>query len=128
MPTPEEKARARMRVDPGTHMNYTVCDAGQGLPFRADTFDVVVMVSVLGEITDRETCLKSVHRILKPGGTLTIHESIPDPDLMRYDEVRALAIASQLTVTGRWGPAFNYTATFRKADPARTAPTGNEKR
>ncbi|HKY21791.1 MAG TPA: methyltransferase domain-containing protein [Vicinamibacterales bacterium] len=44
------------------------------MPFPDHDFDVVVFVSVLGEIADRTLCLREVFRVLKPGGLLSIAE------------------------------------------------------
>lgn len=38
------------------------------LPFAADTFDVVVCSEVLEHITDYESALREIDRVLKPGG------------------------------------------------------------
>jgi malonyl-CoA O-methyltransferase len=47
---------------------YRVCGDAQSLPFRDDTFDLVVSSLTLQWCPSPEHCFTEVHRILKPGG------------------------------------------------------------
>ena len=44
----------------------------EGLPFRADEFDVVTMLDVMEHIQDDHAALKAVARVIKPGGYLMV--------------------------------------------------------
>lgn len=44
-----------------------------------NVFDRALLVTVLGEISDREAALHQIFAALKPGGLLSITEVIPDP-------------------------------------------------
>jgi ubiquinone/menaquinone biosynthesis C-methylase UbiE len=66
-------------------------DAGAGLPFPDDAFDVAYLVSVIGEVPDKPSCLSSLARVLKPGGLLVFMEGFPDPDRLSADALRELA-------------------------------------
>jgi ubiquinone/menaquinone biosynthesis C-methylase UbiE len=50
------------------------------VPLRAESVDLIYMVTVLGELTDPALSLRELHAVLKPGGFLAIAEQVPDPD------------------------------------------------
>lgn len=68
------------------------CIRGDGskLPFIKESFDVVFMVTVLGEVSDSEGCVKAVNRVLRSGGILSITEMKGDPDLLTIDELKEM--------------------------------------
>lgn len=53
--------------------------------------DCAVLVTVLGEITDRETVFKEIFHALKPGGLLTVTETIFDPHYQKRETVLKFA-------------------------------------
>ncbi|MBU1094850.1 MAG: methyltransferase domain-containing protein [Bacteroidetes bacterium] len=57
------------------------------LPFNSRVFDIIFLVTVLGEVTDQEKCLNSINRILRVGGILSITEMSGDPDVLSQDEI-----------------------------------------
>ena len=90
---PEMLAKARHKLDRAglRNVGFHDGDAGAALPFPDDTFDIAYSVSVIGEVPDKSSCLKSLRRVLKPGGLLVFMEGFPDPDRLSTDELRALA-------------------------------------
>ena len=44
------------------------------LPFEDDTFDCITMAFGLRNVTDKDKALRSMHRVLKPGGKLLVLE------------------------------------------------------
>jgi demethylmenaquinone methyltransferase/2-methoxy-6-polyprenyl-1,4-benzoquinol methylase len=62
-------------IDSGYHGNieYVQADA-EALPFPDDYFDVVSIAFGLRNVTDKDRALRSMHRVLKPGGRLLILE------------------------------------------------------
>jgi SAM-dependent methyltransferase len=71
--------------------NVELVHAGLGdgkLP--ADEFDVVLLVTVLGEVPEKLAALREIHRSLRPGGLLSITEVLPDPHYQAVSRVRAL--------------------------------------
>lgn len=113
---PEMLAKARRKLERAGLENFgcTVGDAAN-LPFDAGTFDVAFLVAVLGEVTDRRACVRSVHRVLRDGGLLSVTEMPGDPDRLSVEQVRRAAEGAGF----RWIetiPGFRgYTATFRRA-------------
>ncbi|HWR24979.1 MAG TPA: methyltransferase domain-containing protein, partial [Methanosarcina sp.] len=63
---------------------------GEGL-LEKNAFDRALLVTVLGEISDRKAALDEIYVTLKPGGILSITEVIPDPHYQSKDTVRSLA-------------------------------------
>lgn len=91
-------------------------DAAQGsaeaLPFADSKFNVVFMVTVLGEIQDRAAVLREVARVLAPGGLLSVTEQWGDPDRLRRPEIDAPAEQAGLRLERCWlgilVESFNY--------------------
>ena len=54
-------------------------------------FDRSVLVTVLGEIPDQTSALQEIYAALKPGGILSVTESIFDPHFQKREKVLALA-------------------------------------
>jgi ubiquinone/menaquinone biosynthesis C-methylase UbiE len=81
------------------------------LPLARETFDIVLLVTVLGELDDRAAALAEVHRVLKPGGMLSISEHLPDPDFRAASTARRLALQAGFEerelVGGRWSYTSN---------------------
>jgi ubiquinone/menaquinone biosynthesis C-methylase UbiE len=113
---PEMLAKARRKLeDRGlSNVGYTAADARTRVPFPDQFFDVAVLVAVLGEIPDRENCLRSLYRTIRSGGVLAVHEHVPDPDRIPLVALRALVEPHGFGFRRRWGPAWNYTAVFER--------------
>lgn len=116
---PEMLRKARRRLEAGglSNAGYTLADAGR-LPFEEHSFDVVLLVTVLGEIADRKSFLREAGRVLKPGGVLSVSEHRPDPDFSPFAAVRSLVEAEGFELSGRYGGSWSYTANFRRSSAA----------
>jgi ubiquinone/menaquinone biosynthesis C-methylase UbiE len=57
------------------------------LPFESESFDVIFLVTVFGEIEGRASFLSEAFRVLKANGVLSITEHHPDPDFESADTV-----------------------------------------
>ncbi|SNC59063.1 bifunctional demethylmenaquinone methyltransferase/2-methoxy-6-polyprenyl-1,4-benzoquinol methylase UbiE [Sodalis endosymbiont of Henestaris halophilus] len=69
------------------NVSYVQANA-EALPFQNDTFDCITISFGLRNVTDKEQALKSMYRVIKPGGRLLILEfSIPTCKLLHkaYD-------------------------------------------
>ena len=60
-------------LDAGVALPTLVCDA-EKLPFANDHFDVVSVAFGLRNMTDKDTALAEMNRVLKPGGKLLVLE------------------------------------------------------
>lgn len=100
------------RDDPG-NVELLRADATQRV-LPDETADVVYLCAVLGEIPDRASALRNCFAALRPGGMLSVTETIGDPHYQRRATVRELAVAAgfqPIEVVGNWRM---YTANFRK--------------
>ena len=109
-----DKAARKFGKSGPTHVGFTAADACAELPFEEASFDIVLLATVLGELPSPETALRSFHRLLVPGGTMAVHEHLPDPDFMSFMKLRLLAQASGFAFRRRFGPRWNYTALYKR--------------
>jgi ubiquinone/menaquinone biosynthesis C-methylase UbiE len=94
---------------------------GEEMPIPSDSFDVVFLAMVLGEIPDRAAALAEVFRVLKPGGRLSITEMLADPHFQSQATVARLATTAgfqPLEVFGHW---YSFTANFVKSNSSAPA-------
>ncbi|MEM7083093.1 MAG: bifunctional demethylmenaquinone methyltransferase/2-methoxy-6-polyprenyl-1,4-benzoquinol methylase UbiE [Pseudomonadota bacterium] len=69
-----EQGRRRL-IDNGIVGNVSCVQAdAENLPFDDNTFDVVTIAFGLRNVTDKDAALRSMHRVLKPGGQLLVLE------------------------------------------------------
>lgn len=109
-----EKARRKLADALVRNVGFTVADAGNPLPLPRASFDVAVLVTVLGEVSDPGVALDSLHDVLKPNGVLAIHEHLPDPDIIPLEWLRRVVAARGFRELKVSGPRWNYTAIFRR--------------
>jgi len=108
-----EKARKRIAASGLDNVGFICGDASE-LPFKENSFDVVFLVAVLGEVSAPEACIKSIYRVLKPGGLLSITEQPGDPDFVPSHTVRSLVEKQGFKFVKFYGKNKNYTVNFRK--------------
>ena len=115
------KAKRKLVKEAIENVGYTVGNASARLPFPDAHFDIAVLVTVLREIPDKEACLTEINRVLRPAGVVVFHEQLPD-NLIRFAELGPMVESAGFVLERRYGPSWNYTATFRKpsAPSART--------
>jgi SAM-dependent methyltransferase len=80
----------------------------------ADRFDRGVLVTVLGEIPDRDAALAELFGALKPGGILAIVELIFDPHFQSRRTVTGLAFAAGFRERAFFGHRWAYVIHFEK--------------
>ena len=115
---PEMLAKARHQLERAglSDVGFTVGQAGDGLPFPDNTFDVAFLSAVIGEVPDKQACLRSLGQVLKPGGRLVFVEMFPDPDRLSVRELRDLAEPENFEFVEASGSRWETTARFRRVD------------
>jgi ubiquinone/menaquinone biosynthesis C-methylase UbiE len=83
------------------------------------TFDLVIMSCALGEIPDRAGVMRQAFRALRPGGRLSVSETLGDPHYQSRPTVERLAREAGFEPEEVLGGWFLFTANFRK--PAASA-------
>lgn len=105
-------AEQRLRAAGAAHFECVAGDA-VSLPFEAASFDAVLLVTVLGEISDGAAALKEVARVLRPGGRVVIAEQLGDPDHVRRAKLHSMARAAGLKIERVAGSLLLYSAILR---------------
>jgi ubiquinone/menaquinone biosynthesis C-methylase UbiE len=101
-------ARARADKAKLTNIEFHRAKLGDNeLNFGA--FDRAVLVTVLGEIPDRDAALRELFGVLKPGGVLAVTEVIADPHFQSRRRVLARAAAAGFREKARIGGRWSYT-------------------
>jgi SAM-dependent methyltransferase len=113
---PEMLARLQERAAEAgvTNIELQLVDISGDNSLPANRFDRAWLVTVLGEIPDREAALRNLWRLLRPGGTLSITEIFPDPHYQTRSTVLKLGQASGFDPTHYWGTPLAFTQNFVK--------------
>jgi SAM-dependent methyltransferase len=97
----------------------SVCGSADNLPFADALFDVVFMVTVLGEVPDRAAAVREAARVLRPGGRFSSTEAAGDPDRVKRGELDNLAGLAGLAKAESWSTflvqTFNYNKPIMRA-------------
>ena len=112
---PEMLKKAQKKIDEErlSNIGFTLADASN-LPFKEHSFDVIFLITVLGEIANQENFLTEALRVLKPDGILSISEHLPDPDFSPFVKVKSLVQKEGFKLFKQYGVKWSYTANFRK--------------
>jgi ubiquinone/menaquinone biosynthesis C-methylase UbiE len=106
-------AKKRLSRKKINNVEFYLCN-GSYLPFSESMFDVIFMVTVLGEIENKRQYIKEFYRVLRKNGILSISEQAGDPDKMEPDEIKELLIDSGFIFDRIFGTNKNFTINFRK--------------
>jgi len=108
-----EYAKKRINKRGIINVEYHLCN-GKFFPYKENCFDVILLVAVLGEIENREDYIREFHRMLKPGGLLSVSELPGDPDSMSREKITKLLEVRGLKFEAFYGKGRNFTIHFRK--------------
>ncbi len=107
--------KKRMHRKKASNVDYHWSN-GIDFPFENHTFNVIFMVTVLGEIENKQKYIKEFYRLLRPNGILSISEQAGDPDKMSVHEINLLLQNSGFEYDKVYGTKNNFTINFRKND------------
>jgi ubiquinone/menaquinone biosynthesis C-methylase UbiE len=113
-----DTAKKRLTKSGLTNVDYHLCD-GDRFDLPDGGFDVIFLVTVIGEVQNQEAYLCEFHRLLKPGGLLSFSEQAGDPDKLSTKEVRAQAECAGFVFDKQYGSEWNYTINFRNLPESR---------
>ena len=108
-----ERLQERARNANITNLTAILGDATQPIVSES-SFDVVFLVTTLGEIPDRAGAIAQCFRALKSGGILSISEMLPDPHYQSKTTVKRLAQAAGFRLQSVEGGIWLFTANFVK--------------
>jgi ubiquinone/menaquinone biosynthesis C-methylase UbiE len=107
-------AKKRLKKKGINNIEYNLGN-GTTLEFADQQFDRIFMVTVIGEVDNKQSLLKEIHRVLKPDGVLSISELAGDPDKLSTIELEQLVCSERFKVKQLFGTDRNYTMNFEKA-------------
>jgi len=108
-----EKARVSAKAANAENIRFVQAGAGDG-KLEQNYYDRALLVTVLGEIPNREAALKEIFTALKPGGLLSVEEVILDPHFQRQTTVRKLAATAGFREKECFGNALAFTMNLEK--------------
>jgi SAM-dependent methyltransferase len=113
---PEMLEKARRTLDTaGFHgVGFHAGDAGAEMPFADAQFDVAFLAAVLGEVPDKQACIRALQRVLRPGGLLIFVEGFPDPDRLSVAMLRDLVESEGFGYEGHAGTSWRDVVRFRR--------------
>jgi len=108
-------ARAKQKAQESglSNIEFLQAGAGEGKLYHGH-FDRALLVSVLGEIPDREAALAEIFDALKPDGILSVTEVIFDPHFQRRSTIMQLAIKTGFREHAFFGNRIAYTVNLQK--------------
>lgn len=107
------RAEERAKQAGVNNIEFVQAGAGEGR-LGLSRFDRALLVTVLGEIPDREMALKEIYEALKSGGLLAISELIFDPHFQSQSTVRKIALQTGFREKAIYGNRIAYTVIFEK--------------
>jgi SAM-dependent methyltransferase len=75
-------------------------------------FDRALLVTVLGEISNKHEAVAEILRSLRPGGILSISDLMPDPHCLSRKAVRSWCDAAGFKEVASFGTWFAFTINF----------------
>ena len=112
---PKMIAQVEKRVrEAGLTNVETQVASGCDLPLDDASVDRAFLITVLPEIPEQDLALAELHRVLRPGGVLSITEEFLDPDYpFAFETVRRVEAAG-FRLERRFGNLWLYTLNFVK--------------
>lgn len=108
-----ERLNRRIRAEGVVNLEARVADV-YDLPFDDGIFDLIFMITVIGEIPDVPRALAEFHRVLKPDGRLVFSELFPDPDYPLANALTRRVESEGFRLKEKIGNFFYYTLIFKK--------------
>lgn len=101
------------------NIEYVQANA-QYLPFEDNTFDIITIAFGLRNVTDKAMALRSMYRVLKPGGRLLVLEfSKPEHDIINkiYDFYSFNLLPKMGELVAKDGESYQYLAESIRMHP-----------
>lgn len=108
------KAAAACRQEGINHVQFKLLTLHPPYGEALGRFDLIYLVTVLGEIPKLAEVLGLLYRSLSPGGNLSITETLPDPCYLPSRSVQRAGEEAGLTVRATRHGIMSYTIEFAK--------------
>ena len=112
---PQLIARLKHRIEREGLENVAlmVGDAA-ALPFADNSLDLAFLVTVFGEIPNKDEALRELYRVLRLGGILSVSEILVDPDYSLPGTIISQAHKAGFEPVQQFGNFFMYLLNFHK--------------
>jgi ubiquinone/menaquinone biosynthesis C-methylase UbiE len=107
------RAKEKARAADLSNIEFVQAGAGEG-KLGLGRFDRALLVTVLGEIPDRPGALGEIFEALKPGGILSVTETLFDPHYQSRQTVARLAGEAGFRERGFFGNRVAFTVNLEK--------------
>jgi len=108
-----DRVRKKVETEGLTNLDVRVANA-YDLPFDDGTFDLIYMITVIGEIPLPKKAIREFHRVLSPTGTLVFSELLPDLDYPSVSTLIRWVTGVGFKLKKKIGNFFYYTLIFEK--------------
>ena len=105
--------RTKAQADNLNNIQFIQGGAGEG-KLGHNIYDRVLLVTVLGEIPNKDAAMKEIFRALKPRGILSITEVIADPHFQSRASILRRANAVGFIKRGFFGNNISFTINFER--------------
>ncbi|MCL2474871.1 MAG: methyltransferase domain-containing protein [Chloroflexi bacterium] len=107
--------KSKMQKKENQNLNVVpVLGDALNINFPDNTFDIVFLVSMLQEIPDKNAAFTEFRRVLKPGGLLSISETLVDMDYYMKKTLIKFATQAGMVQANYKGNFLSYTISFLK--------------
>lgn len=107
--------RVREKAEKQGIKNISYINAGLGSGVLKDNaYDRATLVTVIGEIPDQKKALQEIFTVLKPGGLLSITETLFDPHYQRINKILDLAESVGFKKKNIVSDRFSYNLIIQK--------------
>jgi ubiquinone/menaquinone biosynthesis C-methylase UbiE len=106
-------AKQRMTKRKLTNVSYHLA-TGRSFPFEDKKFDRVFMVTVFGEVEQKDLYVQEIRRILKEDGIVSLSELVGDPDRLTKEEIKRLFVGHGFIFHDLYETRWSCTINFRK--------------
>jgi ubiquinone/menaquinone biosynthesis C-methylase UbiE len=108
-----EKVRRKAKDEQLSNIITMHGGAGDG-KLAKNEYDMVLLVTVLGEIPDRQKAMREIFAGLKPNGILSVTEVIADPHFQSLKTVISEAEKAGFIKKAGFGGRLSFTLNFQK--------------
>lgn len=108
-----QRVRDKAQAEHLENIRFIQGEAGDG-KLEQGRYDRALLVTVVGEIPDKEGAMVEIFNSLKPGGILSVTEVIADPHFQKRGKVRSIAHSVGFLEKDFFGNRISYTINFEK--------------
>lgn len=124
----EMLTKSRAKLERKGYRNFRLAQGSADmLPFQPESFDVVFLVTVLGEVPNPSACVENISQVLRPGGLLSLTEQTGDPDALTTGQLKFMGEAVGFSVLEDFPFRGGFTLNLVKTVEDLTRGAGNKK-